>query len=153
MRARTLAFLPILSFVLVSCAGIGGAIDETSNNVRGFVNTTSDKIGGLFERQEQEEAKALQATVITSEQPVQQISTVRTVQQLLTDAGYSPGPADGIYGPKTRTAIIAYQRKIGLPHDGRISQKLIASLQESEKSTIALLEEEHQFTDIEWGLR
>ncbi len=150
MRARTLAFLPILCLGLASCAGIGGAIEDTSTGVRGFVSSTGDKIGGLFNRDD--EAKALKAAAITSGQPEADPATVRTVQHLLVDAGYTPGPADGIYGPKTRTAIIAYQRKMELPPDGLITGELVTSLQESGKATVARLEMEDAFSDLALGL-
>lgn len=151
MRARKLAFLPVLSLLLVSCAGIGGAIEDTSASVRGFVSNTGDKIGGLFNRDE--EAKALKAAAITSDQAEADPAAVRTIQHLLADAGYAPGPADGIYGPKTRAAIIAYQRKMELTPDGLITGELVASLQESGKSTVARLEEEDAFFDLASGLQ
>ena len=151
MRARTLAFLPILSLVLVSCAGIGGAIEDTTAGVRGFVSSTSDKIGGLFNRDD--EAKTLKAAAIASGQSEADRASVRTIQHLLADVGYAPGPADGIYGPKTRAAIIAYQRKLELTPDGLITGELLASLQESRKSRVARLEEDNAFIDLAMGLQ
>ncbi len=151
MRSRTLAYLPVLCLVLASCAGIGGAIEDTSAGVRGFVSSTGDKIGGLFNRDD--EAKALKAAAIMSDQPEADPATVRTVQQLLADAGYTPGPADGIYGPKTRAAILAYQRKMELTPDGLITEELVASLQESGKSTVARLETDDESLALEIGLQ
>ena len=151
MRARTLAFLPILSLVLVSCAGIGGAIEDTTAGARGFVSSTSDKIGGLFNRDD--EAKTLKAAAIASGQSEADRASVRTIQHLLADVGYAPGPADGIYGPKTRAAIIAYQRKLELTPDGLITGELLASLQESGKSRVARLEEDNAFIDLAMGLQ
>ena len=116
MSARTLAFLPVLCLVLASCAGIGGAIEDTSTGVRGLVSSTSTKISGLFDRED--EARVLKAAAITSAQPEADQATVRTIQHLLINAGYTPGAADGIYGPKTRAAIIAFQRKMELTPDG-----------------------------------
>lgn len=146
MRARTLAFLPVLSLVLVSCAGIGGAIEDTSAGVRGFVSSTGDKIGGLFNRDD--EAKALKAS-----QPAEDPATVRTVQRLLVEAGYTPGPVDGIHGPKTRAAIIAFQHKMELAPDGLISGDLLGSLRESANSKVARLEEDAVFFDLGMGLQ
>ncbi len=150
MRARTLAFLPALSLVLVSCASIGGAIEDTSTGVRGFVSSTGDKIGGLFNRDD--EAKALKAAAVTSGHPEADPATVRTIQQLLADAGYTPGPVDGINGPKTREAIVAYQRKMEMKPDGLITGDLVASLRASGKATVARLEMEDAFTDLALGL-
>ncbi len=151
MRARTLAFLPVLCLVLASCAGIGGAIEDTSAGVRGFVSSTGDKISGLFDRED--EAKALKAAAITSGQPAEDPATVRTVQRLLVEAGYTPGPVDGIHGPKTRAAIIAFQHKMELAPDGLISGDLLGSLRESAKSKVARLEEDAAFFDLGMGLQ
>lgn len=42
-------------------------------------------------------------------------SKVRKVQQALKDAGYAPGPIDGVMGLKTQTAMTQYQTDKGLP--------------------------------------
>lgn len=49
---------------------------------------------------------------------------VSGLQGDLAALGYRPGPVDGVYGPKTRAAIEAYQRDHGLPVDGRPSARL-----------------------------
>jgi peptidoglycan hydrolase-like protein with peptidoglycan-binding domain len=43
---------------------------------------------------------------------------VETLQTLLTEQGYDPGPADGVFGSKTRRAVIAFQDDEGLIGDG-----------------------------------
>ena len=40
---------------------------------------------------------------------------VRSVQRALSAAGYNPGPADGVMGMKTQTAMTQYQTDKGLP--------------------------------------
>ena len=46
---------------------------------------------------------------------------VKSIQKLLAVAGYDPGPADGVYGPKTQTAVAAFQQAFGgLTVDGKI---------------------------------
>lgn len=42
-------------------------------------------------------------------------SKVRAIQQGLKDAGYDPGPIDGVLGIKTQTALRQYQTDKGLP--------------------------------------
>ena len=34
---------------------------------------------------------------------------VREAQRALRDLGYDPGPIDGVFGPRTRTALAKYQ--------------------------------------------
>lgn len=45
---------------------------------------------------------------------------VMEIQSLLTRLGYSPGPIDGIFGPRTQQAVRAFQRGFGLATDGII---------------------------------
>lgn len=53
---------------------------------------------------------------------------VREIQQHLTDRGYAPGPIDGLYGGKTRTAIQAFQQDKGLEPDGRATLQILEVL-------------------------
>ena len=55
-------------------------------------------------------------------------AVIKKVQSYLSRLGYSPGPADGIMGSNTRTAIKAFQRDNGLYVDGKINEELIEHL-------------------------
>ncbi|MEM9145398.1 MAG: lytic murein transglycosylase [Pseudomonadota bacterium] len=46
-------------------------------------------------------------------------------QQRLTALGYDTGGVDGIFGPKTRAAVRAYQRAEGLTPDGYVNDALL----------------------------
>lgn len=56
---------------------------------------------------------------------------VRDVQIALRDAGFDPGPIDGIMGPRTRTALSDFQEAQGLPATGKLDaatqQQLLAT--------------------------
>ena len=43
------------------------------------------------------------------------------LQALLNRSGFDTGTPDGVVGPKTRAAVMAYQQAAGLPADGHIS--------------------------------
>jgi peptidoglycan hydrolase-like protein with peptidoglycan-binding domain len=45
---------------------------------------------------------------------------VRLLQEALRSAGYDVGAIDGIYGPRTAAAVVAFQRTEGLPEDGLV---------------------------------
>ena len=50
------------------------------------------------------------------------------LQTLLAQAGFDAGSPDGVIGPKTRAAVLAYQSQMGLPADGHISGRLLDAL-------------------------
>ncbi|HTN61357.1 MAG TPA: lytic murein transglycosylase [Devosia sp.] len=50
------------------------------------------------------------------------------LQDLLNRKGFNVGTPDGKIGPKTRAAVIAYQRQVGLPADGFVSGRLLDRL-------------------------
>lgn len=45
---------------------------------------------------------------------------IKEIQQALLGFGYQTGPIDGIYGPQTKVAILAFQRDRGLATDGLV---------------------------------
>lgn len=51
-------------------------------------------------------------------------ATIAEIQGLLSELEYQPGPADGVMGKRTRTAIKQFQLKSGLPADGKPSVEL-----------------------------
>ena len=46
------------------------------------------------------------------------VASIREIQIRLTGLGYAPGPADGILGPRTRKAILFFERDRNLPPVG-----------------------------------
>jgi hypothetical protein len=51
-----------------------------------------------------------------------------TIQRELAAKGYQPGPADGVAGPRTSSAIRRYQADNGMVVDGRVSLELLNHL-------------------------
>jgi peptidoglycan hydrolase-like protein with peptidoglycan-binding domain/DNA invertase Pin-like site-specific DNA recombinase len=43
---------------------------------------------------------------------------VRSLQRTLRRLGWSPGPVDGLFGPRTQIAVVRFQRAAGLAADG-----------------------------------
>lgn len=56
-------------------------------------------------------------------------TTISRAQILLARMGYSPGPADGSVGEKTRLAVISYERDNGLAQTGLIDANLVSKLE------------------------
>jgi putative peptidoglycan binding protein len=65
------------------------------------------------------------AATTASSGPIQGNRQIFLIQKNLSLLGYDPGPVDGQGGPRTTSAIQAYQRKAGLTVDGRPSAKLL----------------------------
>lgn len=57
---------------------------------------------------------------------------VRELQQMLNDAGFDCGSADGVFGAKTETALKAFQSKHGLTVDGVCGQQTWTALKDQE---------------------
>jgi peptidoglycan hydrolase-like protein with peptidoglycan-binding domain len=55
---------------------------------------------------------------------------VRELQRRLRRLGYATGPVDGIFGRRTRAALAWFQRKHGLPANGRASARAVGHLRE-----------------------
>lgn len=60
---------------------------------------------------------------------------VQEIQAILRTLGYEPGPADGVPGSRTVTAIISFQRDAGLAQTGQatatVYRALVAKLEEA----------------------
>lgn len=56
---------------------------------------------------------------------------VKLLQQGLIALGFSPGKADGDYGPTTQTAVEKFQLSKGLAEDGIVGSQTLAALQQA----------------------
>ena len=65
----------------------------------------------------------------------------RAAQELLAALGYDIGTIDGVEGPKTSAAVMAYQQNNGLPATGKIDEPLLASLRTSLNNRLRVAEE------------
>lgn len=53
---------------------------------------------------------------------------VRRIQKKLKELGYNPGTVDGVYGSRTKNAVIAFQKHCGLTADGIAGPKTLLYL-------------------------
>lgn len=60
--------------------------------------------------------------------PLPKEKNVTAIQRRLTEAGYDPGPADGVLGEQTRASIIAFESDNELPVVGEASERLLKAL-------------------------
>lgn len=59
---------------------------------------------------------------------------IRSVQRILTEQGYNPGPVDGMMGKRTRISLQQYQRDYDLPVSGRVDEATLNSLENQKHS-------------------
>jgi peptidoglycan hydrolase-like protein with peptidoglycan-binding domain len=68
---------------------------------------------------------------VSSAVPQETAALVKAVQMVLTNLKYEPGPADGIFGAATRSAIESFERDHKLAVKGRISAKLLKEIMQT----------------------
>ena len=57
---------------------------------------------------------------------------VRSLQRTLRRLGWSPGPVDGLFGPRTEAAVVRLQRSAGLAADGIAGPRTARALRQAE---------------------
>ena len=63
---------------------------------------------------------------------------VRTLQRTLRRLGWSPGPIDGLFGPRTEAAVVRFQRAAGVRSDGVVGPRTFKALREAEPRPLRL---------------
>lgn len=71
---------------------------------------------------------AAPATPAATGTPMVSRDTVKQAQSKLHDAGLYSGPIDGLAGPKTHRAVLAYQKKQGMTQTGQLDTATVNSL-------------------------
>ncbi len=64
---------------------------------------------------------------------------VTRLQKRLAAAGFDPGAADGVFGPKTEAAVKAFQDSAGIAADGIAGPATNAKLAEAEAAALEKL--------------
>src|SRR6056297_443933 len=59
-----------------------------------------------------------------NKRPFKTATDLAEIQYMLDKAGYSPGPIDGIWGPRSRDALLNYQQANELPQTGYPDQEV-----------------------------
>jgi hypothetical protein len=100
----------------IAGAGLGGALQQRDWAVfaRGYNGPDFERRG--YDRQ--------LAAAFERNMGVLPDLRVRTAQVALFFLGFNPGPIDGFVGPRTRAAVVALQRKRGLPVTGELRGSL-----------------------------
>jgi peptidoglycan hydrolase-like protein with peptidoglycan-binding domain len=102
-----------------------GALESARRDVEPYRSQLQAEGSGRFVRSPA--AATRSQTPTQTPQPVHPSPdvTVQAIQQRLNELGYDAGSADGLPGGRTRAAIMAFQRDIGIAVDGVASQALL----------------------------
>lgn len=129
-----------ISDMLEEAAGTADeAIDDTVDSMLGMVDSGADATADIIEDTHEtalevietiEEPQALVADIIDDATDVVPATSdiIRGVQQGLTDAGFNPGPADGMSGPRTVAAINDFQNQNNLAGGGQLTKETLRAL-------------------------
>ncbi|MEQ1888163.1 MAG: peptidoglycan-binding domain-containing protein [Alphaproteobacteria bacterium] len=113
--------LSVLQGVAIG-AGVGAVVGAVTNRDQINLGSLSSGSGNAGSTAQKSSVNATPASY-NKGSPI-----VENVQVALGQAGYNPGPADGVIGPRTRNAISAYQRDNAMTADGRPSSSLLEHL-------------------------
>ena len=130
MRSRALLVSTLaaaLALAVSACGGggngDGGTTDLADTSATGLVETVGPRPPTT---ETQGTAEPVQIRIPKASQPVGPQSPVEQIselQQALVLLGYKIGKADGIYGEKTRKAVVKFQKAHHLEADGLVGPK------------------------------
>jgi ElaB/YqjD/DUF883 family membrane-anchored ribosome-binding protein len=107
---------------------VGEAVNESTDTmvsaIEDSVTTAQDTVVDI-----KEDASAAVAEIIDDADQVVAVTPnlIRQVQQALAKAGYKPGPADGVSGPRTSAALKSFQQDNNLA-SGKLTKETLRAL-------------------------
>lgn len=75
-----------------------------------------------------EEWRGASASQKSAAKPAQDSASVMKAQDMLNQRGFNVGEPDGLIGPKTKRAIMEFQKSAGIPITGKVDKKLLEAL-------------------------
>lgn len=112
-----------------------GALESARRDVDPYRNQLQVEGRSRFVRSPSTTARALASTTASKPSAPTPDATVLAIQRRLNELGYNAGPADGLFGKKTRAAIQAFQRGRGMTPDGVASRSLLLQLNASSRDS------------------
>ena len=108
-----------------------GALESARRDVNPYSSQLQAEGRGRFVRSPSTTARAPVTTPSSKPPRPTPDATVLAIQRRLNELGYNAGTPDGLFGSKTRAAIQAFQKAIGISVDGIANTELLRRLNES----------------------
>lgn len=118
---KIIMLLPILPLIaLMGCtATFRGIAEDFENLGKGMKGTASDSGGESDPSPSRASLSSKSAAATTARHN----ADMQRAQERLRSAGFDPGPADGVFGSKTRAALRQFQTAQGLPATGTLDER------------------------------
>src|SRR5438105_6524981 len=96
------------------------AEDKAATKTESTMDKAKDKAADIKDKVKAKTTDKMQAKTEKAD--------VMAMQRALKDKGFDPGPTDGRMGPRTKSALMAYQRKEGMTPTGRWDDQTMEKL-------------------------
>jgi peptidoglycan hydrolase-like protein with peptidoglycan-binding domain len=134
MRSVTILVLLVSALALAACGGGDDDAGGTSGSAfdTEIFATTEEEPETETQPAETSSAEPFQITVPSSAPigPTSPQKAVKQLQRALLLLGYKIGKADGLWGEKTRKAVVTFQKKHNLGADGLVGAKTARTINE-----------------------
>lgn len=133
MRVVTIVAAVVLALGLAACGGGDDGGETGSAFDTGFFATTEEEAPAETAAQAETTAEPPFQINVPESAPIGPTSPQRAVRQLqraLLLLGFKIGKADGIWGEKTRRAVIRFQRQHNLEADGLVGAQTARAINE-----------------------
>lgn len=110
----------LAGLICVALVGCGTMRSSSGSSLENRVQTLETRVQALESDQTTSSAVATMSvgTSVSSSSVTVETMSKKNIQNALKNAGYYDGPVDGKIGPKSRTAIMDFQKDMGLKMDG-----------------------------------
>lgn len=133
--AAVLRLGPKMGHIVIS-DGRGGTVEAHSSRTGVICHTLDDRrwdlgilVPGIrYEENGGEVNPTPPAVIYRLADPMMRGEKIREIQQKLKSQGFDPGSADGIFGPRTFTAVLNFQKFQGLVPDGEVGRQTAKAL-------------------------
>jgi peptidoglycan hydrolase-like protein with peptidoglycan-binding domain len=135
MRSVTILVLLVSALALAACGGgddDAGGTSGSAFDTAIFATTEEEEPETETQPAETSSAEPFQITVPSSAPigPTSPQKAVKQLQRALLLLGYKIGKADGVWGEKTRKAVVTFQKKHNLGADGLVGAKTARTINE-----------------------